>query len=66
MLWAELRFRKVDAPLSRDLEWETMSKLSLRSFEPLLRLPLAVFSILLLCLSLGDARLRLRLTSGIG
>jgi hypothetical protein len=43
VLWAKLRLGKVDARLSRDLERETMSNLSLRSHKPLPRLPPAVF-----------------------
>jgi hypothetical protein len=58
MLWANLRFCRVDARLSRNLKGETMPKLSLRSFKPLLRLLLAVFGIMDFYLSLGYARLR--------
>jgi hypothetical protein len=62
----ELRFRKVDARLSRNLEGETMPNLSLCSCKPLLRLPLATHGIMLLCLPLGYARLRMHLASWIG
>jgi hypothetical protein len=66
MLWAKLRFRRVDARLSRVLEEGTMPKLALCSLKPLLCLPLAVFGIMLLCLPLEYARLRLRLATWIG
>lgn len=66
MLWAKLRFRKVDARLSRNLEEETMPNLSLCSLKPLLRLLSVVFCIMLFCLPLEYTRLGLRLASGMG
>jgi hypothetical protein len=62
----ELRFRKVDARLSRNLEGETMPNLSLCSSKPLLCRPSATYGIMLLCLPLGYARLQMHLASWIG
>jgi hypothetical protein len=58
VLRAKPKLYKVDARLSRDLEGETMLNLSLRFYKQLLRLLLAVFSVLLLCPPLRYARMR--------